>query len=294
MSGEEAGSSGCPSEQPAASFGISTLEITLPVTQRFAARANQHVPRKVKMHMVAAPQLCSDRPSCQSLCRKRTTSRSARRSSTPRSPRLTGDSGRPHAGNSGPSMSITSYVPPLYPFSMAQMTQTISRETVDFLGSISDLRSSRTSCTWQDMTPVNRRSQRHAEVILNACCHFWDASEIVSFRPSSPKYFTQYPAQSIPSFYLQMESVSPCKQLFCCSSAHGPTTAAGGMERRRDSKHHWLKVSDRPNITIFFTVLAVAVSFAWLGVKDPSKWQAGVVLYILGRMFFSVLLIVLF
>lgn len=46
MSGEEAGSSGCPSEQPAASFGISTLEITLPVTQRFAARANQHVPRK--------------------------------------------------------------------------------------------------------------------------------------------------------------------------------------------------------------------------------------------------------
>lgn len=66
------------------------------------------------------------------------------------------------------------------------------------------------------------------------------------------------------------------------------------MEPRRDSKHHWPKVSDRPNITIFFTVLAVAVSFAWLGVKDPSKWQAGVVLYILGRMFFSVLLIVLF
>lgn len=39
----------------------------------------------------------------------------------------------------------------------------------------------------------------------------------------------------------------------------------------------------RPNITIFFTILAVAVSFAWLGVQDPSKWQAGVVLYILGR-----------
>lgn len=38
----------------------------------------------------------------------------------------------------------------------------------------------------------------------------------------------------------------------------------------------------RPNITIFFTILAVAVSFAWLGVEDPSKWQAGVVLYILG------------
>lgn len=38
----------------------------------------------------------------------------------------------------------------------------------------------------------------------------------------------------------------------------------------------------RPNITIFFTILAVAVSFAWLGVEDPSKWQAGVVLYVLG------------
>ncbi|KAI0326440.1 hypothetical protein GY45DRAFT_1328979 [Cubamyces sp. BRFM 1775] len=38
----------------------------------------------------------------------------------------------------------------------------------------------------------------------------------------------------------------------------------------------------RPNITIFFTILAVAVSFAWLGVDDPSRWQAGVALYILG------------
>ncbi|KAI0303673.1 MFS general substrate transporter [Multifurca ochricompacta] len=38
----------------------------------------------------------------------------------------------------------------------------------------------------------------------------------------------------------------------------------------------------RPNITIFFTLLAVAVSFAWLGVDDPSHWRAGVALYILG------------
>lgn len=41
----------------------------------------------------------------------------------------------------------------------------------------------------------------------------------------------------------------------------------------------------RPNITIFFTFVAVSVSFAWLGVEDPSKWQAGVALYILGRKF---------
>ncbi|KZP31763.1 MFS general substrate transporter [Athelia psychrophila] len=38
----------------------------------------------------------------------------------------------------------------------------------------------------------------------------------------------------------------------------------------------------RPNITIFFTLLAVGVSFAWLGVEDPSRWRAGVALYILG------------
>ncbi|KAG8706466.1 hypothetical protein FRC09_002395 [Ceratobasidium sp. 395] len=38
----------------------------------------------------------------------------------------------------------------------------------------------------------------------------------------------------------------------------------------------------RPNITIAFTIVAVAVSFAWLGVEDPAKWQAGVALYILG------------
>ncbi|EIW83924.1 MFS general substrate transporter [Coniophora puteana RWD-64-598 SS2] len=38
----------------------------------------------------------------------------------------------------------------------------------------------------------------------------------------------------------------------------------------------------RPNITIGFTVLAVAISFAWLGVEDPSRWQAGVALYMLG------------
>ncbi|KAF8150707.1 MFS general substrate transporter [Crassisporium funariophilum] len=38
----------------------------------------------------------------------------------------------------------------------------------------------------------------------------------------------------------------------------------------------------RPNITIFFTLVAVGVSFAWLGVEQPSQWRAGVALYILG------------
>ncbi|WVQ74264.1 hypothetical protein IAR50_003861 [Cryptococcus sp. DSM 104548] len=38
----------------------------------------------------------------------------------------------------------------------------------------------------------------------------------------------------------------------------------------------------RPHITTAFTVLAWAVSFAWLGVEQPSKWEAGTALYILG------------
>ncbi|TYJ57909.1 hypothetical protein B9479_001264 [Cryptococcus floricola] len=38
----------------------------------------------------------------------------------------------------------------------------------------------------------------------------------------------------------------------------------------------------RPHITTGFTVLAWAVSFAWLGVEKPSKWEAGTALYIMG------------
>ncbi|KLO08934.1 MFS general substrate transporter [Schizopora paradoxa] len=38
----------------------------------------------------------------------------------------------------------------------------------------------------------------------------------------------------------------------------------------------------RPNITIAFTIIAVAVSFAWLAVEDASKWKAGVALYVIG------------
>ncbi|KDQ14935.1 hypothetical protein BOTBODRAFT_65877 [Botryobasidium botryosum FD-172 SS1] len=38
----------------------------------------------------------------------------------------------------------------------------------------------------------------------------------------------------------------------------------------------------RPNITIGFTMIAIAVSFGWLGVEDPSKWKTGIALYMLG------------
>lgn len=57
----------------------------------------------------------------------------------------------------------------------------------------------------------------------------------------------------------------------------------GGTRARRESLRVEFNVlPSRPNITIFFTILAVGVSFAWLGVEDASKWEAGVALYILG------------
>ena len=39
--------------------------------------------------------------------------------------------------------------------------------------------------------------------------------------------------------------------------------------------------SKRPNILTFFTILSAGVSFAWLGIQEPSQWPGGVVLYIL-------------
>lgn len=38
----------------------------------------------------------------------------------------------------------------------------------------------------------------------------------------------------------------------------------------------------RPHITTAFTILAWAMSFAWLGVESPEKWQIGTALYIVG------------
>ena len=40
-------------------------------------------------------------------------------------------------------------------------------------------------------------------------------------------------------------------------------------------------------------MLAVAVSFAWLGVEDAGDWKAGVALYVLGRMYLQTYIVVL-
>jgi hypothetical protein len=40
--------------------------------------------------------------------------------------------------------------------------------------------------------------------------------------------------------------------------------------------------SNKPSITITFTLVSVVVSFAWLGVEGPDKWKIGVGLYIVG------------
>jgi len=38
----------------------------------------------------------------------------------------------------------------------------------------------------------------------------------------------------------------------------------------------------RPWILVFWTIVSWGVGFGWLGVHDPSKWQAGTALYIIG------------
>lgn len=39
---------------------------------------------------------------------------------------------------------------------------------------------------------------------------------------------------------------------------------------------------NRPYILIVSTVIAIAISFAWLGVKQPEQWQTAIALYMLG------------
>ena len=82
-----------------------------------------------------------------------------------------------------------------------------------------------------------------------------------------------------------MASVLPYRPYCYYSLEHGPITVGGGVSYSVHVCHLELNVlgPSRPNITIFFTILAVAVSFAWLGVDDPSQWRAGIALYILGR-----------
>lgn len=79
-----------------------------------------------------------------------------------------------------------------------------------------------------------------------------------------------------------MASVLQFKPLCCYSLELGQTTVVGGRFIDFQTPFPANK-SFRPNITIFFTLFAVGVSFAWLGVEHPSQWRAGVALYILGR-----------
>ena len=79
-----------------------------------------------------------------------------------------------------------------------------------------------------------------------------------------------------------MGSRSPSKPCFFSSSEHGQTMGGGGKPFQWDLFFNLILKTVRPNITIFFTILAVGVSFAWLGVEDPARWRAGVVLYVLG------------
>jgi len=64
--------------------------------------------------------------------------------------------------------------------------------------------------------------------------------------------------------------------------ALGPITAVGGMFACGPPVPE-SDIKPRPNITILFTLVAVGVAFAWLGVEDSSKWQISIVLYMMGR-----------
>ncbi|KAI0925614.1 hypothetical protein AcW1_008006 [Taiwanofungus camphoratus] len=85
---------------------------------------------------------------------------------------------------------------------------------------------------------------------------------------------------------LYLAGYDPSQPPFTTPCGAGTDCVLPYLGRVRDVNSIVLLTNDygqwRPNIAIFFTILAVAVSFAWLGVEDPSKWQAGVALYILG------------
>ena len=145
------------------------------------------------------------------------------------------------------------------------------RETTVSQASTTVLLNFRISSSSPDTTNRNLHLAHHAELTLYVSFPSWEKYEI------SPKSFssqTEYLLQSKPHSFLWSE--------------RGQTTADGGEPyMQRIITCHLIIY--RPNILIGFTVVAIAVSFAWLGVQDPSKWKAGVALYIIGRRFLNCL-----
>ena len=157
--------------------------------------------------------------------------------------------------------------------------------------------SSKTCSTSRVMTQGIHHSLRRVVAIPHACCHIWGALGMAS-RPPHVTIFRiaahdsesvidhdhLFPIQSTRSFSSRMGLALPFRPFCCWRLADGPITGRGGaLEFCTLNANGDVTVGPyRPNITIFFTLLAVGVSFAWLGVDDPSQWRAGVALYILG------------
>ncbi|KIJ12784.1 hypothetical protein PAXINDRAFT_181474 [Paxillus involutus ATCC 200175] len=103
-------------------------------------------------------------------------------------------------------------------------------------------------------------------------------------------YLAGYDPSSQPPFYVPCSSGTPCVLQFLgkARDINSIVLLTNGISFAIQAVlllviGAWADYGQwRPNITIIFTLAAVAVSFAWLGVADPSKWQAGVVLYVLG------------
>ena len=162
------------------------------------------------------------------------------------------------------------------------------RETTASPVSTLDLRSSRICSSWRDTIPASHRSP-----LLAA------QTPIVSYPILAGSAMVQYASMSNMSRGADIrDCVNPSELDRATYQRHQLRPASRGLAHDRGLGGLWnLEVcvhvgvcnrpglngrSPRPNITIFFTILAVAVSFAWLGVEDASRWEAGVALYILG------------
>lgn len=149
--------------------------------------------------------------------------------------------------------------------------------------------SSKTCSTSQAMTQPTHHSPRHVVAIPNVCCLILGPLGTVS----PPSHSRDHHGRSL------LLIIGDHSQLDRSPHQWNQLRHSGGfvvddwwMGRLRNVEVREHLVSEmrteitfglyRPNITIFFTLMAVGVSFAWLGVEDPSQWRTGVALYVLG------------
>ena len=111
----------------------------------------------------------------------------------------------------------------------------------------------------------------------------WSCARSAYERTATFLLIFLFHVQSIRLSSSQMELALPFRQSYCYRSVSGRTMGCAGMRELNPSNVDKRRPFDkRPNILIFFTILSVGVSFAWLGVQHPSQWPVAVILYIIG------------